>query len=55
MFSGRCSTPGWTDLVDFNYVRHHATGDDIVVFLAIGFFASVANIFLSLLNLFSSD
>lgn len=41
-------------LVDFNYVRHHATGDD-VVFLSTGIFASVVNIFLSLLNLFSSD
>ena len=54
MFSSRCSTPGWTDLIDFNYVRHHATGDD-VVFLSTGIFASVVNIFLSLLNLFSSD
>jgi hypothetical protein len=42
MFNSRCSTPGWTDLVDCNYVRHHATGDD-GVFLATGIFASVVN------------
>src|SRR3954471_1249609 len=39
-------------LVDFNYVRKHATEDD-VVWLATGIFVSIINIFLSLLNLFS--
>jgi modulator of FtsH protease len=39
-------------LVDFNYVRKHATEDD-VVWLATGIFVSIVNIFLSLLNLFS--
>jgi modulator of FtsH protease len=38
-------------LVDFNYVRKHATEDD-VVWLATGIFVSIVNIFLSLLNLF---
>jgi modulator of FtsH protease len=37
-------------LVDFNYVRKHATEDD-VVWLATGIFVSVVNIFLSLLSL----
>ena len=37
-------------LVDFNYVRKHATEDD-VVWLATGIFVSIVNIFLSLLNL----
>jgi len=37
-------------LVDFNYVRKHATEDD-VVWLATGIFVSVLNIFLSVLNL----
>ena len=37
-------------LVDFNYVRKHATEDD-VVWLATGIFVSIINIFLSLLNL----
>jgi modulator of FtsH protease len=37
-------------LVDFNYVRKHATEDD-VVWLATGIFVSILNIFLSLLNL----
>jgi modulator of FtsH protease len=40
-------------LVDFNYVRKHATEDD-VVWLATGIFVSVVNIFLSLLNLLRS-
>jgi modulator of FtsH protease len=39
-------------LVDFNYVRKHATEDD-VVWLATGIFVSIINIFLSLLNLTS--
>jgi modulator of FtsH protease len=38
-------------IVDFNYVRRHATEDD-VVWLATGIFVSIVNIFLSLLNLF---
>ena len=38
-------------VVDFNYVRKHATEDD-VVWLATGIFVSIVNIFLSLLNLF---
>jgi modulator of FtsH protease len=37
-------------LVDFNYVRKHATEDD-VVWLATGIFVSIVNIFVSLLNL----
>ena len=37
-------------VVDFNYVRKHATEDD-VVWLATGIFVSIVNIFLSLLNL----
>jgi modulator of FtsH protease len=37
-------------LVDFNYVRKHATEDD-VVWLATGIFVSIVNIFLSLLSL----
>jgi modulator of FtsH protease len=37
-------------LVDFNYVRKHATEDD-VVWLATGIFVSIINIFVSLLNL----
>jgi len=41
-------------MVDFNYIRKHATEDD-VVWLATGIFVSIVNIFLSLLNLFSSD
>ena len=40
-------------MVDFNYVRKHATEDD-VVWLATGIFVAVLNIFLSLLNIFSS-
>jgi modulator of FtsH protease len=41
-------------MVDFNYVRKHATEDD-VVWLATGIFISILNIFLSLLNILSSD
>ena len=41
-------------LVDFNYIRKHATEDD-VVWLATGIFVSIINIFLSLLNLSSVD
>ncbi len=37
-------------LVDFNYVRRHATEDD-VVWLATGIFISILNIFMSLLSL----
>jgi modulator of FtsH protease len=39
-------------LVDFNYIRKHATADD-VVWLATGIFVSIVNIFISLLNLTS--
>ena len=39
-------------LVDFNYVRKHATEHD-VVWLATGIFVSIVNIFISLLNLTS--
>ena len=39
-------------LVDFNYIRKHATEDD-VIWLATGIFVSIINIFLSLLNLFN--
>jgi modulator of FtsH protease len=41
-------------LVDFNYLRRHATEDD-AVWLATGIFVSIINIFLSLLNLFGRD
>ena len=41
-------------LVDFNYVRSHATEDDVVL-LATGIFVSIVNIFLSLLNLFGRE
>ena len=41
-------------LVDLNYVRKHATEDD-VVWLATGIFVSIVNIFLSLLNLLGGD
>ncbi|HWT92386.1 MAG TPA: Bax inhibitor-1 family protein [Solirubrobacteraceae bacterium] len=41
-------------MVDFNYVRKHATEDD-VVWLATGIFVSILNIFISLLNLFLGD
>ena len=37
-------------LVDFNYIRKHATEDD-VVWLATGIFVSILNIFFSLLNI----
>ena len=37
-------------VVDFNYVRKHATEDD-VIWLATGIFVSIVNIFISLLNL----
>ncbi|HWH95742.1 MAG TPA: Bax inhibitor-1 family protein [Baekduia sp.] len=37
-------------IVDFNYLRRHATEDD-VIWLATGIFVSIVNIFLSLLNL----
>ncbi len=40
-------------LVDFNYVRKHATVDD-VVWLATGIFVSIINIFISLLSLFGN-
>lgn len=39
-------------LVDFNYIRKHATEDD-VVWLATGIFVSIVNIFVSILNLTS--
>ncbi len=39
-------------LVDFNYIRKHATEND-VVWLATGIFVSIVNIFLSILNLTS--
>ena len=39
-------------MVDFNYLRRHATEDD-VVWLATGIFVSIVNIFISLLNLTS--
>ena len=41
-------------LVDFNYIRKHATEDD-VIWLATGIFVSIINIFISLLNLSESD
>jgi modulator of FtsH protease len=41
-------------IVDFNYVRRHATEDD-VIWLATGIFVSIINIFLSLLNLFGRN
>jgi modulator of FtsH protease len=41
-------------VVDFNYVRRHATEDD-VIWLATGIFVSIVNIFLSLLNLFGRN
>jgi modulator of FtsH protease len=40
-------------MVDFNYLRRHATEDD-VVWLATGIFVSIVNIFISLLNLTSN-
>jgi modulator of FtsH protease len=41
-------------LVDFNYIRKHATEDD-VVWLATGIFVSILNIFISILNLTAGD
>ncbi|HWK29782.1 MAG TPA: Bax inhibitor-1 family protein [Solirubrobacter sp.] len=41
-------------LVNFNYVRKHATEDD-VIWLATGIFVSIVNIFISLLNLFGRN
>ena len=41
-------------IVDFNYLRRHATEDD-VIWLATGIFVSIVNIFISLLNLFLND
>jgi modulator of FtsH protease len=41
-------------IVDFNYVRRHATEDD-VIWLATGIFVSIVNIFLSLLNIFGRN
>lgn len=40
-------------VVDFNFLRKHGT-EDHAVMLATGIFVSIVNIFLSLLNLFSS-
>ena len=40
-------------VVDFNYLRKHATEDD-TIWLATGIFVSIVNIFISLLNIFSS-
>jgi modulator of FtsH protease len=40
-------------MVDFNYLRKHATEDD-TVWLATGIFVSIVNIFISLLNLFTN-
>jgi modulator of FtsH protease len=40
-------------VIDFNYLRKHATEDD-TIWLATGIFVSIVNIFLSLLNIFSS-
>ncbi len=40
--------------MDFNYLRRHATEDD-VIWLATGIFVSIVNIFLSLLNLFGRN
>jgi modulator of FtsH protease len=40
-------------VIDFNYLRKHATEAD-AIWLATGIFVSIVNIFLSLLNIFSS-
>jgi modulator of FtsH protease len=40
-------------VIDFNYLRKHATEDD-TIWLATGIFVSIVNIFISLLNIFSS-
>jgi FtsH-binding integral membrane protein len=39
-------------VVDFNFLRKHATADD-AIWLATGIFVSIVNIFVSLLNIFS--
>ena len=39
-------------VVDFNFIRKHATEDD-AIWLATGIFVSIVNIFVSLLNIFS--
>lgn len=41
-------------VIDFNYLRKHATEAD-AIWLATGIFVSIVNIFLSLLNILSSD
>jgi FtsH-binding integral membrane protein len=41
-------------VVDFNYLRKHGGADD-AIWLATGIFVSIVNVFLALLNLFSSD
>jgi modulator of FtsH protease len=41
-------------MVDFNYLRKHGTDED-TIWLATGIFVSIVNIFISLLNLLSSD
>jgi modulator of FtsH protease len=41
-------------VVDFNFVRKHATEDD-VIWIATGIFVSIVNIFFSLLNLLGGD
>lgn len=41
-------------VIDFNYLRKHATEGD-AIWLATGIFVSIVNIFLSLLNLLSGD
>ncbi len=41
-------------VVDFNYLRKHG-GEDDAIWLATGIFVSIINIFLALLNIFSSD
>ncbi len=41
-------------VIDFNYLRKHATEAD-AIWLATGIFVSIVNIFLSLLNLLSGD
>ena len=40
-------------VIDFNFIRKHGTEND-AIWLATGIFVSVVNIFLSLLNIFSS-
>ena len=41
-------------LVDFNYIRKHATEDD-VIWLATGIFVSIINIFISMLSLIATS